>query len=87
MVADESERFCTTQHRLYAAGIVIAGISAVFGFAMIWHMWLLGGLSFAALIITIIVHTFNYKRDYYIPVEEVEKIEAEFEAKRSEVLA
>ena len=70
-----------------AAGIVIAGISAVFGFAMIWHMWLLGGLSFAALIITIIVHTFNYKRDYYIPVEEVEKIEAEFEAKRSEVLA
>jgi cytochrome o ubiquinol oxidase subunit 1 len=70
-----------------AAGIVVAGISAVFGFAMIWHMWLLGGLSFAALIITIIVHTFNYKRDYYIPVEEVEKIEAEFEAKRSEVLA
>ncbi|WP_269619658.1 cytochrome o ubiquinol oxidase subunit I [Zhongshania sp. BJYM1] len=70
-----------------AAGIVVAGISAVFGFAMIWHMWLLGGLSFAALLIAIIVHTFNYKRDYYIPVEEVEKVEAEFEAKRNEVLA
>ncbi|CAA0103117.1 cytochrome o ubiquinol oxidase subunit I [Zhongshania aliphaticivorans] len=66
-----------------AAGIVVAGISTVFGFAMIWHMWLLAGLSFTSLIVTIIIHTFNYKRDYYIPVEEV----ARTEAQRTEVLA
>jgi cytochrome o ubiquinol oxidase subunit 1 len=66
-----------------AAGIVVAGISTVFGFAMIWHMWLLAGLSFTGLIIAIIIHTFNYKRDYYIPVEEV----ARTEAQRTEVLA
>ncbi|GAB3373409.1 cytochrome o ubiquinol oxidase subunit I [Spongiibacter taiwanensis] len=66
-----------------AAGIVIAGIATVFGFAMIWHMWLLAGLSFAALVGGTIIHTFNYNRDYYIPAEEV----AETEAKRDEVIA
>ncbi len=66
-----------------AAGIVIAGISTVLGFALIWHMWLVAGLSFVGLIGAIIAHTFNYKRDYYIPVEEVSKIELQ----RGEVIA
>ncbi|MBB3046335.1 cytochrome o ubiquinol oxidase subunit 1 [Litorivivens lipolytica] len=66
-----------------AAGVVIAGISTVLGFALIWHMWLLAGVSFAGLLGAIIVHTFNYKRDYYIPVEEVEKVELQ----RGEVIA
>ena len=30
------------------AGVVISGLSLVFGFALIWHMWLLAGASFAA---------------------------------------
>ncbi|WP_454689097.1 cytochrome o ubiquinol oxidase subunit I [Achromobacter aloeverae] len=59
------------------AGIILAGLSTVFGFAMIWHMWLLAVVSFAALIIGAIVHTFNYKRDYHIPAEEVAQVEAE----------
>ncbi len=66
-----------------AAGVVLSGISTLLGFAMIWHMWLIAGLSFAALVISTIVHSFNYKRDYYIPAEEV----AEIEAQRSEVPA
>ena len=57
------------------AGIVLAGISALFGFAMIWHMWLIAGVSFAALILAAIVHTFNYKRDFYIKADEVTKTE------------
>ena len=65
------------------AGIVLSGISVVIGFALIWHMWLLAGVSFVALIGTAIYHTFNYDRDYYIPAEEVERIEAE----RTRVLA
>jgi cytochrome o ubiquinol oxidase subunit 1 len=69
------------------AGIIIAGISGVIGFTLIWHMWLLASIAFVGLMATIIVHTFNYKRDYYIPVEEVEKAEAEFAAKQIEVLA
>ncbi|WP_372748146.1 cytochrome o ubiquinol oxidase subunit I [Litorivivens sp.] len=60
-----------------AAGIVIAGISTVLGFALIWHMWLIAGLSFVGLIGATIAHTFNYKRDYYIPAEEVALVEAQ----------
>ena len=57
------------------AGIVLAGISVVMGFALIWHMWPLAVLSFAALIIVSIVHTFNYKREYYVPADEVVRTE------------
>jgi cytochrome o ubiquinol oxidase subunit 1 len=64
-----------------AAGIILSGLCAVFGFAMIWHMWLLAGASFVVLIAAIIFHTFNYKRDYYIPAEEVADTEAQFEAR------
>ncbi|ROR47888.1 cytochrome o ubiquinol oxidase subunit I [Diaphorobacter sp. C33] len=53
------------------AGVVIAALSTVFGFAMIWHMWPLAIASFAATVVASIIHTFNYKRDYYIPAAEV----------------
>ena len=49
------------------AGVVISDLSLVFGFALIWHMWLLAGASFAALLLASIIHTFNFKRDFYIP--------------------
>ncbi|KAF0807339.1 cytochrome o ubiquinol oxidase subunit I 2 [Alcanivorax xiamenensis] len=65
------------------AGIILAGISTVLGFALIWHMWLLAGVSFLGLLVVAIGHTFNYNRDYHIPVEEVERVEAE----RTRVLA
>lgn len=58
-----------------AAGIVLAGISALFGFAMIWHIWWLAAASFIGLIAATIVHTFNYDRDYHIPADEVTRIE------------
>jgi cytochrome o ubiquinol oxidase subunit 1 len=58
-----------------AAGFVIAALSAVVGFALIWQMWLLAGIGFVAMMAAIIIHTFNYKRDYYIPVDEVVRTE------------
>jgi cytochrome o ubiquinol oxidase subunit I len=59
------------------AGIVLAGLSFVFGLAMIWYVWWLAVLSFVALIGTAIFHTFNYNRDFYIPAAEVEAVEAD----------
>ena len=53
------------------SGAVISALSLVLGFALIWHMWLLAGASFAALLLAAIVHTFNYQRDFYIPASEV----------------
>ena len=57
------------------AGFVISALACAVGFAIIWHMWLLVGLSFVAMMAAIIVHTFNYKRDFYIPAEEVARTE------------
>jgi cytochrome o ubiquinol oxidase subunit 1 len=58
-----------------AAGFIIAALSAALGFGMIWQMWLLAGVSFVAMLVAIIVHTFNYKRDYHIPADEVVRTE------------
>ena len=57
------------------AGVVISAFSLVLGFALIWHMWLLAGLSFAGVVLASIVHTFNYKRDFYIPADVVARTE------------
>ncbi|KAI3593628.1 Cytochrome O ubiquinol oxidase subunit I [Cupriavidus sp. U2] len=59
-----------------AAGIVLAALCTLMGFALIWHIWWLAAVSFAATIIAAIIHTFNYKRDYYIPTEDVVRTEA-----------
>jgi len=65
------------------AGFILAALSALVGFALIWHMWLIACVGFATLLIAIVVHTFNYKRDYHIPAEEVIRVESI----RSRVLA
>ena len=59
-----------------AAGIILAGLATVLGFAMIWYIWWLAALAFAGLLVTAIGHTFNFKRDYYIPKDEVAQTEA-----------
>jgi len=58
------------------AGIILAGISTVCGFALVWHIWWLAGASFLGLIATAIIHTFNYSRDFHIPAAEVAATEA-----------
>nr|AHL30240.1 cytochrome BO oxidase subunit I [Sphingomonas sp. NX-3] len=65
------------------AGIILAGFSLVCGFAMIWYIWWLAAASFLGLIVTAIVHTFNYDRDFYISAEDV----TETENARTQVLA
>jgi cytochrome o ubiquinol oxidase subunit I len=58
-------------------GIILGGLSIAFGFAMVWHIWWLAVVSFVSILGVTIVHTFNYKRDYYIPAEDVVRVEAE----------
>jgi len=59
------------------AGIILAGLSTLCGFALIWHMWLLAAASFAAIVGGAIYHTFNYNRDYHIPADAVARVEEE----------
>ncbi|MGA1859459.1 cytochrome o ubiquinol oxidase subunit I [Azospirillum sp. 11R-A] len=58
-------------------GIILAGLSTVLGFALIWHIWWLAAVSFVGLLAVAINHTFNYNRDFHIPVDEVVRTESE----------
>lgn len=58
-----------------AAGFVLAVLSALCAFGLIWHMWPLAAASFATLIVATIVHTFNYDREFYIAADEVVRTE------------
>ena len=58
-------------------GIILAGLSTALGFALIWHIWWLAALSFIGLLAVAINHTFNYNRDFHIPVDEVVATENE----------
>ncbi|HYP85629.1 cytochrome o ubiquinol oxidase subunit I [Variovorax sp.] len=58
-----------------AAGFIIAGLAALTGFGLIWQAWGVVVIGFAATIIATLIHTFNYKRDYHIPADEVTRTE------------
>ncbi|RXF72669.1 cytochrome o ubiquinol oxidase subunit I [Hansschlegelia zhihuaiae] len=57
------------------AGVVLAGLSVVCGFGLIWHIWWLAGAAFVTIVVSAIVHTFNYARDFHIPASEVTETE------------
>jgi cytochrome o ubiquinol oxidase subunit 1 len=59
------------------AGVVLAGLSTVFGFAMIWYMWWLALASFVGILAYAIWHTFDYDREYRITLDEVTRTEEE----------
>ena len=59
-----------------AAGVVIAGLATLLGFALVWHMWWVAGVAFAAMVGAAIVHTFNYRRDTHVPADVVTQTEA-----------
>jgi cytochrome o ubiquinol oxidase subunit 1 len=44
---------------------------------MIWYMWWLAAVSFAGLLAVAIGHTFNYERDFDLPVDVVVQAEDE----------
>ncbi|MGE6235192.1 cytochrome o ubiquinol oxidase subunit I [Aeromonas media] len=59
------------------AGVIIAAFSVVFGFAMIWHIWWMAIAGFVGMIATWIIHSFNDDVDYYVQVDEIERIEGQ----------
>ncbi|WP_111557732.1 cytochrome o ubiquinol oxidase subunit I [Paracoccus sediminilitoris] len=58
------------------AGVIIAALSVACGFALVWYIWWLAALSFLGILAVAIGHTFNTKRDFYIPVQTVVDTEA-----------
>ena len=57
------------------AGFIIAMLSLVSGFALIWDIWWLALVTFIGIVVTWIVKSFDEDVDYYVSAEEVERIE------------
>lgn len=53
------------------AGLILSALALVLGFAMVWYIWWLAAVSFAALLVYAIGFTFNYNREYYVPADQV----------------
>jgi cytochrome o ubiquinol oxidase subunit I len=60
-----------------SAGLVLAALSTVFGFAMIWHIWWLAIASFVLIVACAIRHTCDYDREFHVPLTEVRGCEDE----------
>lgn len=56
-------------------GVYIGIFGLAFGFACIWHMWWLVAVSLVAMIVTLIIRSYDNDTDYYVPAAEVERIE------------
>jgi cytochrome o ubiquinol oxidase subunit 1 len=59
------------------AGVIVSAFAMAMGFGMVWYMWWLAALGFVGMIVAAVAHTFNYKRDYYVPADEVARLENE----------
>ncbi|MBB3561433.1 cytochrome o ubiquinol oxidase subunit 1 [Rhizobium sp. BK512] len=64
-------------------GAILSAFSITLAFGLIWYIWWMVVLSAVAMFVVAIGHTFNYKRDFYIPSDEV----TETEGKRTQLLA
>ncbi len=62
-----------------AMGFVIGVFSFIFGFAMVWHMWLVALFGFAGILGSLIKRSFDYDTDYYITADEVKATEMQYQ--------
>ncbi|WP_267256727.1 cytochrome o ubiquinol oxidase subunit I [Coxiella endosymbiont of Ornithodoros maritimus] len=58
-----------------SAGFVIAMFAGVFGFTVVWHMWIPAIIGIVGVITTVIARTFSKDIDYYVKAETVKQIE------------
>jgi cytochrome o ubiquinol oxidase subunit 1 len=56
-------------------GFYISAASLVFGFALIWHIWWLAAVGLVGMVAIFIVRSNDDDIDYYVPAEEVARIE------------
>ncbi len=58
------------------AGIYIAAAAFLCGFGLVWHIWWLAFIGFAAVIVVMIVRLTDDDTEHILPVNEIKKIEA-----------
>jgi cytochrome o ubiquinol oxidase subunit 1 len=45
------------------------------GFALVWHIWWMALVGLVGIVLSIVVHSFNEDRAYYVQAEDVARIE------------
>lgn len=58
-----------------SAGFFVAVFSGVFGFSVIWYMWIPAIIGLIGVVVTVIARTFNENTHYYIKAETVQQTE------------
>jgi cytochrome o ubiquinol oxidase subunit 1 len=61
-------------------GIYIAAAAFVFGFAMVWHMFLIAAIALVAALLCVIIRTFDEDTEYVLPASKVRELEKAREA-------
>ncbi|WP_423197405.1 MULTISPECIES: cytochrome o ubiquinol oxidase subunit I [unclassified Cupriavidus] len=56
-------------------GFIISVLGLVCCFALVWHMWIVAAAGLIGIIGTFIARSYNRDVDYFVPVEEVARIE------------
>ncbi len=58
-----------------SAGLMIGVFAGVFGFAIVWHMWLIAAFAFVATTCIIIIRTMNDNNEYTLSARELSRLE------------
>lgn len=58
-----------------SAGFIISLFAGLFGFAMVWHMWIPAAVGLIGVIATVIVRTLDDDVDFYVKADEVRQTE------------
>lgn len=58
-------------------GLILGGLSFVFGFAMIWYIWWMAILAAVGMLVTVIARSAEDDIHYMVPASEVQQIEIE----------
>jgi cytochrome o ubiquinol oxidase subunit 1 len=56
-------------------GPIVGAFSLMLGFGLVWHIWWMAFLGLLGIVLSIIVHSFNEDRAYYVPAEDIARIE------------
>jgi cytochrome o ubiquinol oxidase subunit 1 len=67
-------------------GFICAFFATTLGFALIWHIWWMAGLSFLGAFVTFVVFAWRDRVEYVIPAAEVARIDRENRAHRRKAL-
>ena len=58
------------------AGLFIAVFAFIFGFSMIWHLWVLAPIGLIGIILTVLIRTTSGEHEEVVSVKTINQIEA-----------